>query len=772
MAEILWGEWKHSGGNGMRVGIEWSWTPAPVLTSTTRVYFDYWIWTENQNTYSSDTQTITNYGEAVGSVSYTNSSPGGVQVRRHGSREAHDYASGSYGTSPGPWVIRTVIGGTNNGVAPEVTLNTPIPPRPYALPADPTSFTATRVSDQQAQLSWVRNVTTMAPYTSIYVEYRQWLGSAYGPWTPAATLAGTATSFTHSGLSSNSVYDYRIRASNSSGTSAWVSPASQVWMTPAEPSEVTSALDASGTAAVTTWTANNWTGTTPAPTFTIERSTAGGAWTQVASGLTSTTWTDASPGIGTNQYRVAATVAPSSGTRTSAFVAGNVVSVAVPPLAPTQLSPTGIAVDLSLPVTVTWKHNPGADSAAQSKFWIETSANNGSTWVPLATAIASSASSYIIPTNTKINGTTYQWRVWTQGAATVGPGPKSAVATLIGRKTPVMTLTAPANPLVTIPLTVTWTFAQAQGDTQSAWEAVLYAADGTTVLDALNGTNPATRSAAFSYPVEDGATYIVRARARSSSNQWSVIGSRTTTVDLPLPGALNVIATYDECSGATALNLTAGAVGAGETPIVSVSVERRIAGETNWTTLASGRTLPLDFVDVLPSTTKINQYRIVALSAVPSYRTYPIVEVQGTDGQKGSGLWVFLSYGDAFTRVLRFRSNPQISEATGRVRTSWVFLGRSKPTLGIGAGTTRKVSVSGSLHWAASTGCPHACRDTPGVEWGQAGTDAGVVCYRDYTGRRLFGMVSSMQVTEGIWPISGEVAFDVEETEFAEVYGP
>jgi hypothetical protein len=29
-----------------------------------------------------------------------------------------------------------------------------------------------------------------------------------------------------------------------------------------------------------------------------------------------------------------------------------------------------------------------------------------------------------------------------------------------------------------------------------------------------------------------------------------------------------------------------------------------------------------------------------------------------------------------------------------------------------------------------------------------------------------------MQVTEGIWPISGEVAFDVEETEFAEVYGP
>lgn len=761
---MVWGDWEYSGGNGMRVGVDYSWGSVSSGSSTATLY--YTVYTENQYRYA-DPQTLNCEGQFT--YGFNNDSYGGA-VARYSSSFTYTYGSGNYGSSPGNYYALFYITDTYNGVVPLVRMYAPIPARPYAAPAAPSGVTTTRISDQQARANWTNNATSQAPYTSLYVEFQRYSGNAWGPWTAGWTLSGGTTSLTQSGLTDNGLYNYRVRASNSVGTSAWAYASTQAWMTPAASTEVASSLGASGSSIVTTWRANNWTGTTPEPKFSIERSVAGGAWTSVATGLSGTTWTDTSPGGGNNQYRVASTITVFGSTLTSTWATGNVVSTVVPPLAPTQLSPNGVAFDFSSgPVTLTWKHNPGADNAAQSKFWIERSADNGTTWVAVASDVASADSTYTGFGGSMANGTTYQWRVWTQGASTAAAGPKSAVATIIGRKTPTLALTQPPATLTALPLKATWTFTQEQGDAQAAWEATLYAADGVTVLESRTGSGTALTTT-FTYPVQDGQTYVVRVRARSAQNQWTATASRTTTISLPLPAVVTTAGAYDECSGSVSLALAALAPAAGETAVQSVTVERRIAGEETWTKLVSGLTLPATFVDVLPSTVLTNQYRVTALSAAPSYRTYPTVEVTPPSGA-GCALWVFLSYGDAFLKTLRFRGSPEISEEVSRLRETRHFLGRRRPVLLMGNNTTRTVNVSGVLMWnlpnVPAAGCGW---DSPAREWLEAGLNAEVVCYRDYTGRRVFGMLSPVQASDGV-PRRGTVSFSVTETEYTERYG-
>lgn len=549
MPGIQWSEWQDSGGNGMRVGIDVS--TSAVTTSSTTVTFTYKVYTENRTGYPSDVQVLSYGGSFTGSsfFNYTNVEGAGAVLR---DTKTFTFTYSTYGTSPGTTTFSATVGATDNGVAPNKNVTTVIPARPYDVPIAPSSVTATRNSDTQATVGWVRNVTVQKPYTSLTVQMRTFL-TAWSDWATVATTTATATSYVKTGLQANRAYEFRVRSNNGAGSSAFVSSPS-VYMTPAAPSGLVAGRLPGGTTIGLSWVNNHYLYS--GITLTIERSVAGGAYAVLASGISHTvsSFVDSTPGVGTNQYRIKAVVT----TLSSAYVTSNVVTTAVAPLAPTSLVPNGGAVDFTLPQTFTWQHNPGTDGAAQSAFTLETSIDGGANWIIRANNVASTVSSYTMPAGTLVNGNSYLWRVRTVGIASAGSSPNSANATIVGHLTPVVTITAPTGVTTSLPIVATWTYSQAQGSIQSGVEVWLYAADGVTLLFHDTGFgSPAPSSKTLNYPFQDGELYVVKVQSTSASGVKSNLASVMTRIAISVPAAITSTGEYQPCTGSAVLHLAA-----------------------------------------------------------------------------------------------------------------------------------------------------------------------------------------------------------------------
>lgn len=757
----------------MRVGLDVS-IPLDVTHSSTVAVFQVLVYTQNRYAYSSDAQSLdyTNDLVAAGSFAFTNGE--GSQIVQRDT-EGYTYTYSTYGSSPGNRTFTATISGAVNGVTPSVSVTMAIPGRPVNGPDAPTGATLVRNTDASATLTWTPHPTGPNPYTSQTISMRRWDGSVTwteSSWSIVASVSAGATSYTRTGLSANHPYQLSVRAENSFGSSDW-DDSNVIFMTPADPSGVVSVMNTTATAITTTWTDNSYTYPSTG-TWTIQRSVAGGAYANVGTvgAKTPTSFTDNSPGAGTNQYRVAAVV----GALQSGYATGNLVAAPAPPLAPTLLVPNGIFVDFVNDIVVfSWQYNAGGTGAAQTHFTIEKSIDSGATWTALGTAtnVASSTASFSLPAATLSNGVPYLWRVRTEGIVSAGFGANSASASVQGSTKPTVTLSLPAAVTNTIPIKATWVFAQAELRPQVAYQALLYDSTGTIRLEEINGFD-ATSTVSFTYATVTGNTYIVLVRAQSSAGIWSNYASVSTSFILLPPATPTATGVYQLCSGTILLHLSPGTVVPGTNVAdESVTIERRVDGG-DWVILAAGLLIPTDFLDTLPLTHGLNEYRITALSATPSTVVAPILAVYGVDGAAdGDPLWVWVSYGDNFEFDLRLHGDLNISETTGRVKAEQHFLGRAKPVALVGQNTNRIVAVSGALNF--DNRCPpstvDACRyDTGPTFWRDAGSDSEVVCYRDFTGRRLFGTLSDVQVNDGIWPGFATVGWSVTEVDFTERY--
>ena len=763
----VWGNWHYTGGNGLRVGADWSIDPVDTNTGTFHVHV--WYYLNTQYNYSGDVMSLNFSGWIGGSQGFTlNSGHNGVHLIAE--RDLY-YNYTTWGSSPGNIQVNAQISGAYNGSTPSLFLDFPIYARPYAPPNNPNGVNAWRdASGTSASIVWNGPVDAQRPYTAVTIQHQTWSTAGWSGWYEQVTLetAGGPGAFVWDGLADNRIHAFRIIAHNQVALSGWVD-APWVYFTAAAPTNVTSSL--SGSTIVTSWVNHHYSGI-PHVTLRIERSVAGGPWVQVATGLAEQTssWTDPSPGGGANQYRVK-TFVDREGGLSSAWATGNVVSTVVPPLAPTMLWPNGAAIDVANSgVTLSWVHNSGADYAAQTHYTIETSANGGTSWQPLVTNVASGVSSHTVAAGVLTNGVTYLWRVRTQGGTTAAFGPFSAGATIIAQSRPVLTLdpAQPANPTVQLPLGVGWIYGQDQGVAQAGWVAELYAADGTTLLEQRSGFDTTT-FVPFTFPVVDGATYVVRAQVMSGSGLWSAWASRTTTVDLPPPAAVTVTTAYDQCGSTMAVTMVPASPAVGEVPVATMDLERRVpAGE--WVTLVRGLVGAVTVLDPVPVTNGVNAYRVTAWSTAPSVRVTPVVQGIGTDGSPGAGLWVSLAWGPGFHTLARVHGDVSIEEAASRVVKAQPFLGRAKPVLLAGTNTTRTVNVSGTIRY--SLPCPAGgCLDTGPAGWTGAAQGAEVVCYRDYTGRRLFGLLSGISVVEGVYPGHASVSFTITEIDYVEKAG-
>ena len=163
-----------------------------------------------------------------------------------------------------------------------------------AAPAAPTGVTAT-AGNAQVTLSW----TASAGATSYTVERATVNG---GPYTAVASGV-TTTSYTNTGLTNGTTYYYVVVAVNAGGSSP---NSSQVSAQPIGPPAAPTGLTATaGNAQVTL----SWTASAGATSYTVERATAnGGTYTAVASGVTTTSYTNTGLTNGTTYYYVVVAV--------------------------------------------------------------------------------------------------------------------------------------------------------------------------------------------------------------------------------------------------------------------------------------------------------------------------------------------------------------------------------------------------------------------------------------------------------------------------------
>ncbi len=197
----------------------------------------------------------------------------------------------------------------------------PVVPQP---PAAPTGLTAT-AGNAHVALSW----TASSGATSYTVKRTTTSG---GPYTNVATGV-TTTGYTNTGLTNGTAYYYVVSASNSAGES---SNSAQASATPTAGTQVPAAPTGLTATAGNAQVALSWTASSGATSYTVKRATtSGGPYTNVATGITATSYANtgltngttyyyvvsASNGAGESSNSAQASATPTAGTGTNALVA-------------------------------------------------------------------------------------------------------------------------------------------------------------------------------------------------------------------------------------------------------------------------------------------------------------------------------------------------------------------------------------------------------------------------------------------------------------------
>ncbi len=310
---------------------------------------------------------------------------------------------------------------------------------PSAPPTAPTGLSTTLLAGPQVRLTWTDNATTETGF----VVQRSTAGGGFAEIATPGPLAGTGSvTYVDTTVASGTVYTYRVAAVSAAGTSAFSNTADATVpvAVPATPTSLTRTLQAgpAGPQVSLTWTDNATTETS----FVVQRSTAGGAFTQIATpgpraDTGSVTYVDTTVVPGTAyRYRVAAANAGG----TSPFTAAS-TSLTVPavPAAPSSLAAPLQAGQAGPQVSLTWTDNATTETA----FVVQRSTNAGGFVQIAAPGARSSTGSVTYVDTTVVAGNAYSYRV-----AAANASGTSAFSNTVS-------VTLPAQPDAPSPLTAT-----------------------------------------------------------------------------------------------------------------------------------------------------------------------------------------------------------------------------------------------------------------------------------------------------------------------------
>lgn len=589
------------------------------------------------------------------------------------------------------------------------------------VPGTPTGLTAVRVSDAAVNLSWSQSSASNGQPTTNTIQQRVNGGS----WVTVATISPATSASV--GAATNQKIEYRVRASNTAGGSDWSVVSAAVYTTPAAPTAVSATKDSAQDITVS-WTPNV---AFSEHQHVVEFSTDGGSsWSSLATVAAGTTsYKHVSPNAAlVHLYRVRARNT-STPNLTSAWAQSNSVQLLAAPDAPTLGSVPNFAAK-TLALVVGWTHNP-VDTTPQTAYEFSYSTNGGVSYTSTG-KVTSTTPSYTIAADTYAADVALTVRVRTWGEATTGgsdgtgASPWSAVDTVTFKTRPVATITAPADSstYTLADLTVALGFSQAESATFVSATIVL--SEGATQLESRLSTT--LDSTLMDTQVEDEGTYTLSVTVLDSNGLTSVAVESTFDVSYTRPVAATFTPTYDVDSGTVELAVTIPAAGVGEAEATAVTISRVINGVRE-TVRANYPVEPgsITFIDTTPVTFGSNQYRVRTIS--DDGATTDAVETLAV----ADGVWAFLSTGDGFGDIVSFWADLKVSASPRRDSSLVATSGRERPIALFGE--NRNLSVSGSAEIVPEMG------STP-AEIEAFLLRAATVCYRDPTGRRVFGRVT------------------------------
>ncbi len=632
----------------------------------------------------------------------------------------------------------------SSGATSTASLNTALPDI-VQEPSAPTSLTATRISDGQINLSWTNNQPTYHAYASVKV-YRATNGGSYAN---IATL-GVVTSYSDTTTSADSKYTYKVQAVNVAGT-ADSSASSAVYTTPDAPGTPVATKLGSGNIQLD-WTNNVGYGDT-AYTTRIEHSENGGSFselTSVSGGVATYEHVSPNPAV-THTYKIRAR--STTGSLNSSYTSNsNVIVLLSTANAPVSLTPSGGAFDATGNIFLDWTHNP-TDGTPQKRYQLQHDSDGGASYTTVGPT-TTATSIYTLAGGTYANGLTITWRVQTAGENNT-----------LGAYSSTATFTTSAKPTVAIDdlsdydssaLTVDWAYFQAQSSAQATWRCYLYDADD-ELLESKTGTTETSTS--FAYALSNATTYKVQAYVTSAAGLESVVDEEEFTTEFLPPAATHIAASYEAATGSMLLTVTADSSEEDVTAdVVEVDIQRQINGGP-WVTIIAGLALTYEdeeltalVTDYLPTINGSNNYRVIGYSAVPT----SALSAEELNVTTEAG-WCFLNAGASFGTYAKFQAMPEIQARTSRAKALYHFAGRTKPVQLTGEAQDLILSIAGTLIGTSSTA----------AEFEAMAVTAGVVCWRDPTGRRVFASIGDVD-TGSTTHFFSTVSFGLTEVDFDE----
>ena len=286
-------------------------------------------------------------------------------------------------------------------------------------PAAPANLVATAVSSTQINLSWSDMSSNEAGF-----RIESCSGLNCTNFSELAVVGTNVTSFQNTGLSSNSRYQYRVRAYSGSGVSGYsnVAPAGTLW-----PAAVLQAPGVSGTSVTLTWTFQWPPLSATGEGYRVEQSTTSptSGFAEIAQLATRT-----SPYIltltrtaGTYYFRVRVYLNQGGATYSEYSQVQSAIVSAAPPAAPSNLAATPAS---GSQVSLTWSDN----STNENGFRIERCTGSACTGF---LQIATTGPNVAVYQDVNLSASTaYRYRVLAQNAAGASTYSNVATVTTLG----------------------------------------------------------------------------------------------------------------------------------------------------------------------------------------------------------------------------------------------------------------------------------------------------------------------------------------------------
>jgi hypothetical protein len=623
-------------------------------------------------------------------------------------------------------------------------------------PGTPTNLVAARVNDTQTSLVWTNNYPSNGVPTVTNVA-QSVNGGAY----QGIASIGLASSVTLPTVGNRKTV-YIVSSNNSAGGSANSAPSAPVFTRPADPSGAAAARQ--GQDIVLTWVNNVAYAEYQVLVYhgvqqtdgTIVWDGAADGWTtddaMVALPAGTTTYTHTAPNPA--QVHVYAIGAFSTATPRLASTGTSrtqPVQLMAPPLAP-RIVPLPPFWDYTKAIRVDWVHNP-VDSSGQAAGQIRYSTDGGQTWTLSSKFTNSYQYALIGPVGQTYIGQTLQFQARTWGAMTTGgadgtgASPWSTTVSTTLATAPTLTITAPTDGTVitTSSMTVALGFAQPEGAT--AVQATIELWDGSTLVESLPtttiaGTNMGTR-------LLNGESYTIRATVIDSNGLTATATPVVITVTYIDPVAAVVTVKYLPDSGMAQLDIDIPAATAGLADAVALTVARTIDGTTETVVLripvSVGR---VSIMDTTPTINGTNVYTVTTYSI--DDEAFNVTATLTTNEEQ----WAFLSSGPGYAQWVSFYGSLTLGANPTREMALVPTAGRSRPIALFGREGT--IDVSGTAQIVRGEG------STP-EEIEAFALTAGRACYRDPSGRRMFGAVN-LSIRNRTGPIAG-LSYTVSEAE-------